>query len=91
MAVKKTEQPVKLTAAQAREKVKELEEKIEKYDSTAFCLMCKKHKNRETHFYVNTDPMYGETTCTPICRECARKIALRVDKNGDNMNQLRKV
>ena len=45
--------------------------------------MCKKHKNRETHFYVNTDPMYGETTCTPICRECARKIALRVDKNGE--------
>ena len=83
MAVKKTEQPVKLTAAQAREKVKELEEKIEKYDSTAFCLMCKKHKNRETHFYVNTDPMYGEATCTPICRECARKIALRVDKNGE--------
>lgn len=83
MAVKKTEQPVKLTVAQAREKVKELEEKIEKYDSTAFCLMCKKHKNRETHFYVNTDPMYGETTCTPICRECARKIALRVDKNGE--------
>ena len=83
MAVKKTEQPVKLTAAQAREKVKELEEKIEKYDSTAFCLMCKKHKNREAHFYVNTDPMYGETTCTPICRECARKIALRVDKNGE--------
>lgn len=83
MAVKKTEQPVKLTAAQARERVKELEEKLEKYDSTAFCLMCKKHKNRETHFYVNTDPMYGETTCTPICRECARKIALRVDKNGE--------
>ena len=27
--------------------------------------------------------MYGETTCTPICRECARKIALRVDKNGE--------
>lgn len=83
MAVKKTEQPVKLTAAQARERVKELEEKLEKYDSTAFCLMCKKHKNRENHFYVNTDPMYGETTCTPICRECARKIALRVDKNGE--------
>lgn len=83
MTVKKTEQPVKLTAAQARERVKELEEKLEKYDSTAFCLMCKKHKNRETHFYVNTDPMYGETTCTPICRECARKIALRVDKNGE--------
>nr|DAT97379.1 MAG TPA: hypothetical protein [Bacteriophage sp.] len=44
--------------------------------------MCKKHKDRNTKFYVNTDPMYGETTCTPICRECARKIALRVDKQG---------
>lgn len=44
--------------------------------------MCKKHKDRETKFYVNTDPMYGSETCTPICRDCARKIALRVDKQG---------
>ena len=44
--------------------------------------MCKKHKDRESKFYVNTDPMYGGLTCTPICRECARKIALRVDEKG---------
>ena len=79
---KSTTQPVKLTAAEARERVDELQEKLDKFESTAFCLMCKKHKDRETKFYVNTDPMYGETTCTPICRECARKIALRVDKQG---------
>lgn len=83
LATKKEVQPAKLTAVQAREKVNELQEKLDKFESTAFCLMCKKHKDREKGFYINTDPMYGETTCTPICRECARKIALRVDKNGE--------
>lgn len=79
---KKSTPTAKLTAVQARERVDELQEKLDKFESTAFCLMCKKHKDRETKFYVNTDPMYGETTCTSICRECARKIALRVDKQG---------
>lgn len=79
---KKSTSTAKLTAVQARERVDELQEKLDKFESTAFCLMCKKHKDRDTKFYVNTDPMYGETTCTPICRECARKIALRVDKQG---------
>lgn len=82
MATTKDTKPVKLTAAQAREKVVELQSKIDRYDKTAFCLMCKKHKDRDTKFYLNTDPMYGEKTCTPICRDCARKIALRVDKQG---------
>ena len=80
--IKSTTQPVKLTAAEAREKVEELQHKLDNYDKTAFCLMCKKHKDRESKFYVNTDPMYGGLTCTPICRECARKIALRVDEKG---------
>lgn len=83
MATKKEIQPNKLTAVQAREKVVELQTKLDKFESTAYCLMCKKHKDREKSFYVNSDPMYGEVTCTPICRECARKIALRVDKNGE--------
>ena len=83
MATKKEVQPNKLTAVQAREKVSELQEKLDKFEGTSFCLKCKTHKDREKGFYINTDPMYGETTCTPICRECARKIALRVDKNGE--------
>ena len=83
MATKKETQPSKLTAVQAREKVTELQEKLDKFEGTSFCLKCKTHKDREKGFYINTDPMYGETTCTPICRECARKIALRVDKNGE--------
>ena len=83
MATKKETQQSKLTAVQAREKVAELQEKLDKFEGTSFCLKCKTHKDREKGFYINTDPMYGETTCTPICRECARKIALRVDKNGE--------
>lgn len=72
----------KLTAVQARKKVEDLQEKLEKLEKSAYCLMCKKHKDKESKFYINTDPMYGEITCTPICRECARKIALRIDKSG---------
>lgn len=86
MAIIKSENKniaTKLTAAQARERVEELQNKIDKFSNTAYCLMCKRHKDRETKFYVNTDPMYGEVTCTPICRDCAKKIALRVDKNGE--------
>lgn len=83
MATKSDTEQSKLTAVQAREKVAELQEKLDKFEGTSFCLKCKTHKDREKGFYINTDPMYGETTCTPICRECARKIALRVDKNGE--------
>lgn len=83
MTTNKTDtKQVKLTAAQAREKVIELQDKLDKYNKTAFCLMCKKHKDRDAKFYLNTDPMYGEKTCTPICRDCARKLALKVDKQG---------
>ena len=73
----------KMTVGQYREKIKELQEKIDKFETTAFCPMCEKHKSRETGFYLNTDPMYGHNTITTICRDCARKIALRVDKNGE--------
>ena len=83
MTTSKNTSTTKLTAIQAREKVVELQDKLDNFENTAYCLMCKKHKNREKHFYQNTDPMYGGKTCTPICRECARKIALRVDRNGE--------
>ena len=56
-------------------------EKLEKYQSYGYCYMCDTHKSRD-HFYVSTDPLI-KSGITPICRECARKIALRVDKNGD--------
>lgn len=78
---KKTEQPKMLTAVEARKKVEELQEKLDKFNSYAYCYMCNTHKSRDK-FYVSTDPMI-KSGITPICKECARKIALRVDKNGE--------
>lgn len=78
---KKIEQPEKLTAAQAKRKVVELQEIIDKYNTYGYCYMCNTHKDK-TKFYTSTDSMIA-SGITPICKECARKIALRVDKNGD--------
>ena len=75
-------QAVKLTAAEAREKVYELQSKLDKYSNTAHCPMCDKHKDIETKFYYDTDSLLGGHSFSRICRDCARKIALRVDENG---------
>lgn len=83
MATVKKINTEKLTLSQAKKRLNELQEKLENFENTAYCLMCKKYKDRDSKFYVNSDPMYGEITCTPICRECARKIALRIGKNGE--------
>lgn len=56
---KSTTQPVKLTAAEAREKVEELQYKLDKYAGTAHCPMCDKHKDIESKFYYDTDPLLG--------------------------------
>ena len=42
--------------------------------------MCDSIKEKR-HFYVNTDPMC-KGNVSPICKDCAKRIALRVDKNG---------
>ena len=89
MATKKETQSAKLTAAQAREKVVELQEKLDTFNQTSQCPMCRKHKNIEKCFYKDTDPLFGGESFSRICRDCARKIALRVDINGKNMNQQR--
>lgn len=78
---KKLEQPEKLTAVQARQKVVELQEKLDKINSYGYCYMCDTHKARDK-FYISTDTIIT-SGITPICKECARKIALRVDKNGE--------
>lgn len=71
-----------LTAAEARKKVEELQEKLDKYSSTAHCPMCDKHKDIETKFYYDTDALLGGSSFSRICRDCAKAIALRRDKNG---------
>lgn len=49
--------------------------------SMVYCRMCGKHR-RKAEFHVSTDPMIkGEIA--GICKDCAKKIALRVDANGE--------
>lgn len=79
MATKSDTEQSKLTAAQLRKKVELQEEKIRTLKDGAWCYLCDTHKAKDK-FYVSTDPM-NKSGLTPICKDCARKIALRV-KNG---------
>ena len=58
-----------------------MKQKLDRYSTYGYCYMCDTHKSKE-QFYVSTDPMI-KSGITPICKECARKLALRVDRNGD--------
>ena len=77
MATTKETQPTKLTAVQLKKKVETQEEKIKSLKEGAWCYMCDTHKARDK-FYMSTDPMC-KSGLTPICKDCARKIALKVD------------
>lgn len=80
MATIKEIQPTKLTAAQLKKKVETQEEKIKTLKEGAWCYMCDTHKARDK-FYMSTDPMC-KSGLTPICKDCARKIALKVDNKN---------
>ena len=71
----------KITLSQAKKKIDELEKKLEKFEGGGYCTMCAKHKSADK-FYYNSDPM-TKSDLSPICRDCARKLALRVDSNGE--------
>ena len=71
----------KITLAQAKKKIEELEKKIEKFEDGGYCTMCATHKSADK-FYYNSDPR-TKSDLSPICRDCARKLALRVDANGE--------
>ena len=75
------EAPVKMTPAQLRKENEKLKSELEKIKNGAFCYMCNTFKKRED-FYVSTDPLI-KSGITPICKSCSRKLALRVDKNGE--------
>lgn len=80
-AKKKTEPEKSMTPAQMRKKIADLEEQIRVFkEDTAWCPMCGKAK-RKDKFYVSTDPNL-KSGLTPICKECANALALRIDKNG---------
>lgn len=76
----------RVSAVKLREQIKSLEEALEKEKTklkdSAYCYLCDTHKLK-SKFYINTDPILQDHIgVTPICKECARKIALRVDKDG---------
>lgn len=78
---RKASAEAKLTPAQMKKEIERLNIENEKLKNSSRCLYCDilKDKNK---FYVSTDPN-NKTGVTPICIECSRKIALRVDKNGE--------
>lgn len=69
------------TPAQLRKENESLKTEIEKLKNSSRCIYCNTLKNKDD-FYVSTDPM-NKSGHTPICKLCAKKIALRIDKNGD--------
>ena len=75
------ETPVKMTPAQLRKENEKLKSELDKIKTGAYCYMCDTFKKRDD-FYVNTDPLI-KSGITPICKSCCRKLALRIDKNGE--------
>lgn len=69
------------TPAQLRKENESLKLELEKIKNGAWCHLCDTFKKRDD-FYVSTDPK-NKSGITPVCKLCAKKLALRVDKNGD--------
>lgn len=69
------------TPAQLRKENESLKAEIEKLKDSCRCTVCDTLK-RKDDFYVSTDPM-NKSGRTTVCKLCATKIALRVDRNGD--------
>lgn len=77
---KKVSAEAKMTPAQMKKEIERLNEENEKIKNSSRCISCDTLKKKDD-FYVSTDPK-NKTGHTPICKLCAKKIALRTDKNG---------
>ena len=71
----------KIPIAEVRKENEGMKLKIEKLKEGGYCRICDKHKPKE-QFYTSTDPL-STGGITPICKQCAKDIACRKDKNGD--------
>lgn len=71
----------KMTLSQYKQENEKLKEKLEKIEDGAYCHMCGTFKSKDK-FYVSTNPLMKSGVST-ICKECARKISERIDKNGE--------
>ena len=81
MATKRTSAPVKMTIAETRDALDKANKLL---DTGCRCAMCGKVKDQETKFYYDTDPLLGGSSFSRICRDCAKAIACRRDKNGED-------
>lgn len=81
MAVKKTSAKTapKQSIAETRKENEQMKKLLE---TGCRCAMCGKVKDQETKFYYDTNPMLGGSSFSRICRDCAKAIACRRDKNG---------
>ena len=87
MAVKKSTRVLKGSTKTApkqsiAETRKENEQMKKILETGCRCAMCGKVKDQETKFYYDTNPMLGGSSFSRICRDCAKAIACRRDKNG---------
>lgn len=71
----------KPTLSQLKKENEALTTKLAKIEDGAYCSCCGKFKSKDK-FYVSTDPM-RKSGVTPICKQCAKNIAERMDENGD--------
>ena len=78
MAAKKKDENARKPIAEVRAENEKLHELLE---DGVRCIICDTLK-RKDKFYSNTDPMCkSDVGC--VCRDCARKIALQVDEDGN--------
>lgn len=80
MAEKENVAVPKMTVAQAKRKISDLEKKVQAFKDGAWCYLCDKHKTADA-FYKSTDPL-SKSGLTPICKDCARRLALKVGRDG---------
>ena len=66
--------------AEVRAENEKLKAELERIKNSAYCHMCDKHRSR-IYFYENYDPR-SKGKVSPICIDCARKIAMRIDDKG---------
>ena len=85
MAVKMTTAKSKTATKQPIAEVRKENEQLKKLLETGCrCAMCGKVKDQETKFYYDTNPMLGGSSFSRICRDCAKAVACRRDKNGED-------
>lgn len=70
----------KMTVAQAKRRINDLEKRVQLLKDGAWCYLCDKHKTVDA-FYKSTD-LLNKSGLAPICKDCAKKLALKIGKDG---------